>query len=193
MTRLSSVTGIVIFFIALIISGCIHSKEDFRAKPVRQGNVTTQLKLNGVYVGKATTLGYESVLCFIFYSNGLVKLYDPIFYLHGINNKDSVKQQVSWTVKMWAKERQRRSMKEGGGFEIINNKIVIQTFRADPDGGTPSLFEYKGYIVNDTTIHIQSCSAYYSNWCRQNFSLHFVQMAKADSINNFMKKEWFWR
>lgn len=188
MTQLS-LTKIFIWllFVAFIITGCIYGKKDFNTKPTRRNFNINAIKLNGIYVGKQTTY-YESILCFIFYNNGVVKLYDPIFYLHEIQNKDSVRQQVLCTI-----QREYRNMKEGGGFEIKNKIIRIQVFRTDASIGTPSLCEYQGRILNDTTIHIDKCNyPTYPNWCRQDFDLHFIKIAKPDSTNKFMKKNWFW-
>lgn len=166
--------------------GCIIGKKNFTAKPSKNINTLNLIKMDGSYVGKDAT-GY---ICFLLYKNGVALLYDPIYHLSGIETLELAKKQILATIDY---KDSRSKKKESGGFAIKENIIHIQIFRRTP-GGIFGLCEYKGKIINDSTIHIDTCKFPENpNFCRDNFYLQLIKMNKPDSTNQLMDKGWYWQ
>lgn len=181
--------GTLSIFVICVFITCTTGKKNFVAKPIKKDSKINLIRLNGSYVGKQINGSNTSVGCFFLYENGVALLYDPVYYIHEINNSDVVRKQILYTINF--KDSFSRK-KESGGFVITENRINIQVFRPTT-GGLFGLCEYKGSIINDSTIYIGSCNFPENpNFCRENFYLHFIPMTKPDSSNQLMKKKWYW-
>ncbi|MEJ7673297.1 MAG: hypothetical protein WKF59_11425 [Chitinophagaceae bacterium] len=144
-------------------------------------------KVNGLFVGKHNhSSGDTEIECFVFYNNGVFLQYYPVFAINFSPNSDtSLRKRISWTIKYTDSVGKKR---EAGGYTISGKNIFIQVYRQTP-GNIYSLCEYKGQVLNESTIFISSCSfPDNKNLCRENFYLHRFQMEKPDSINWLMKK-----
>jgi hypothetical protein len=172
------------------LSRCTSGERLFETRPSKEQRSVSQFKLDGVYVGKQLHSSEFSVSCFIFYNNGVAVIYDPIYYVHDITNRDLLQQQIKYTVKF---DDSTYRKKESGGFNVNGDLIKIQLFRIS-GGGIYGLCEYNGRIINDSTIYIANCKfSENPNSCRENFYLHFMKMNKPDSTNYLMQKKWYWK
>jgi hypothetical protein len=175
----------------VLVASCTVRKRKFKAKPERQEK-SVQQRIDGVFLAKHNYLpGEEEMEVFIFYVNGIVLQYYPIYDRPFIKTEDtSLFGRISGTIKYRDNIGMR---KEAGGYSIDNKKVLIQVFRQTP-GAIYSLCEYTGNMINDSSIFISNCKfPDNKNFCRENFYLSKIKMAKPDSTTRLIKKRWYWR
>ena len=180
---------IILFCVSI---NCTVGKKTFITKPIEIKNESFKIKLEGSYTGGLK----NSVVCFFLYNNGVILEYSPVYHLSNINNLDSVKQQVCFTIRYKDSIFAHsifKGRKEAGGFKIEGNKIQMQIMRKTP-GFYWGLCSYSGTIINDSTIYINQCNFPLDPLqCSQDFYLSFIKMNKPDSTNQLMKKRWYWK
>lgn len=177
----------IILIIAL--GGCVANKADFTTKPEFNKMRNGSLDINGVYWSPVESSTSEKIIwAFCLYRNGVALMYNSV-PMDSVNNQDLAKK-LTTTMNY---DNVTYKVKQAGGYRVNNRSIEIQVFRFISYGGF-EVCTFKGDILNDTTIHIISCSMKSrSQFCRSNFFLKFLPMKKPDSTNQFMNKKWYWQ
>lgn len=173
--------------------GCIARKHNFIAKPLRKDKTSSDLKLDGAYIGiyAHPILGHKEIAAFFLYENGIALFYEPIKFVEDSSkNSDWLKKRVFDRIQFQDNFFKR---KQAGGYMIKNSKLIVQIFRYMPSG-QHSLCTYAGKVLNNKTIYIEKCEMPdKSVYCRENFYLNHLEMEKPNSTNKLMKKSWYWK
>lgn len=185
-----------LFLCSFLIIGCVTEKGQFVVKPQKSSyikEIKEGIELNGCFYATyqraneiKSTLNY-----YFFYENGVA-----VFYNAGQIDRDSVidKEYLKRTIKRdLAFKTDFFKTREGGGVSIEGDKINIQVFRFVPSP-TWGLCTLKGKVISDSLIYISSCEMdKRPDYCQSEFYLHFMEMSKPDSVNQLMKKKWYWK
>lgn len=180
-------------FLAISLFGCIVQKKSFIAKPHKNNIENNRLRLDGNYIAivENSNSGTKGFKIFSLYANGIaLENYLQIKDSSVSNDQNVDKKKIVSDIRH--KDSLYRGIKQSGGYLIDQNKIVIQVFEF-VNYGSFEVCTYRGNIINDSTINISSCYIKSkSNFCPSNFELKFYTMPKTDSINQLMKKKWYW-
>ena len=158
---------------------------------------TIKYGIDGVFAGFADTKISERYTfeSFVLYKNGVALGNFPVgFEKSTINNQDSTifsfKKRLATTKSF--QDSIGMSWSYPGGYTLKDSTIIIQVYRKHP-GFSQELFTYNGIVKNDSTIYIISCNSRgRPEYCRSNYYLHLLPIARPDSTNLLMNKNWYW-
>jgi hypothetical protein len=190
---------IFILAIGILLSSCLIRKvggvKYFVAKPNQNSlRKISNLRLNGVYIRLIDSTAFKKRYDVVIpYSNGVALSY--YFFINNPQNEitssmmiDSLNHYIKLDYKYL------RGKKIAGGF-TVNEKLLKYQLYEIGHYGIYELWDFNGQIINDTTINITSLyinGKNEKNNLKNNFTLHFLQMPKPDSTNQWMQKEWYW-
>lgn len=186
-------TIIIYILVSITFLGCIIGKTNFNIKPNKNSKISTNLRLDGVYVRSIDSIVNDKRFSIFFlYNNGVLLCYtcrmDSTNKINSTSIINSINQEISF-----AKMNYHGKMM-GGGFEIKGNTITLQ-YLGYSHYGKYEIVDHEGEIKNNTIIHISTCKigkVYEPDKCPHNFYLTFLQMPKPDSTNQWMDKDWYW-